>query len=133
MSLSNLSDRMNQISQNVTSGADKLVKETAAVIDQTVVLSTPVDTGRARANWRVGLNRAVETATENTDRSGSATISENEAQIQRRSLDEDIYISNNVDYIGELNMGSSAQAPEGFIESAVRAGIRFIRGNRLLS
>jgi hypothetical protein len=43
-----------------------------------------------------------------------------------------VYISNNLPYIDRLNKGHSKQAPAGFIESAINAGLTAIRKARLV-
>lgn len=107
-----------------------MVRRVALAVDTAVVLATPVRTGRARANWQVGLGSApVGTlaapsspgagASEALGR-GQATIGEYQGQ------GGTIHISNNLPYIGALNDGSSKQAPAGFVESAIMAGVAAI-------
>ena len=86
-----------------------------------LIIATPVDTGRARGNWRVGIGRPITSPTGNLDRSGSATINQNTFNIQGSPDDADIFISNNLPYIQRLNDGYSAQAPAGFVEKAIAA------------
>lgn len=94
---------------------------------------TPVDTGWARANWvpSIGtpftgndeaLNDAAREAAVPAQgaRQETATASLLAYQIGRGS----VFISNNVPYILALNEGSSDQAPAGFIQDAIQAGIR---------
>jgi hypothetical protein len=133
--------RMYIRAEQVGDSAQRIVRKTALAIDQTVVLATPVDTGRARSNWMVSLGspaRSVippyapgsklgvgETA------NAQAALAQGKETIDRRT-DQDIYISNNVHYIGKLNQGSSAQAPEMFVERAIAAGVHAITGEKLL-
>lgn len=103
-------------------------------------METPVDTGRARSNWIVSLGSPVrderppffEGSKGSTGaQNAQVAIQEGSDTIQGRQLGQDIWISNNVKYIGKLNEGSSAQAPAGFVEAAIRravdAGIRAVR------
>jgi len=85
------------------------------------VLATPVDTGRARGNWLVGLNFPVEAEAESEDRGGGSTIAAGNADIARARAVDDIWLSNNLPYITKLNEGSSFQAPVGFVEDVVDA------------
>ena len=124
--------RIRALARRTEQNVDRLVIDAALVIDQTVVLATPVDTGRARANWRASLRAPITEATEEVDPNGGATIQRNENVIRSRQRGQDIYISNNVVYIRRLNEGHSAQAPAGFVESAINAGITFIRRTRVV-
>jgi len=82
---------------------------------QGVVLRTPVDTGRARANWQVANGSAPEGAVDATDPSGGRTLSQGQSVIQDVRPFDKSYIVNNLDYIVFLEEGSSAQAPEGMV------------------
>lgn len=86
-----------------------------------VVLATPVDTGRARGNWQVDLNRIPGGEVVGVDKGGGATIASESAIIQTAKPFGTIQIANNVPYIGRLNDGYSKQAPAGFIEAAIDA------------
>lgn len=112
----------------VTKNSDEFTRRVALAVAKELIVSTPVDTGRARSNWRTllykadnilfwpapdkpaspeeGMMRALEEAEETT----------REYTGGRRS----IWITNNVPYIRKLNDGSSAQAPKMFIELAVK-------------
>lgn len=133
MSLRAFSRRIRRIGRNVERRADEVVRETALVVDQAVVLATPVDTGRARGNWQVGIDTAVTDARDVLDPSGAGTIAEGAARVAGRRSGQTIFISNNVPYIGRLNEGSSSQAPAMFVEQAVAAGVDKVRRSRLVT
>lgn len=80
-----------------------------------IVEKTPVDTGRARANWQVTIGNPTEDVLEVEDQDGSNTISKGSSVITTVGLFDVIWISNNVDYIRFLEEGSSTQAPEGMV------------------
>ena len=119
--------RMQRRARQLQDSVEEAVKTAASVIDQSVVSATPVDTGRARANWQVGINEQVESSVLETDRTGDATIARNEEVIDTFRLEGGgsgaIYISNNVDYIEALNNGHSGQAPAGFVESGIQEAL----------
>ncbi len=48
------------------------------------------------------------------------------AEIAGHTAGKEIFISNNVPYIGRLNNGHSAQAPSGFVEMAVRRAAKLV-------
>ena len=130
--LANFSNRISRVGEDVEDGTDRVVRQAAVAVNQTVTLATPVDTGRARANWQVGIGAPVLEATEDTDKNGNATINRNNGKIALRQKRQTVYISNNVPYIGRLNAGSSAQAPAGFVEEAVSIGVSAVQGARVL-
>lgn len=103
-----------------------IVQKTALEIDRGVVLSTPVDTGRARGGWNVGINNVNLDDTEQ-DQSGQKTISENEATIQQAEATDAVFISNNVDYIRFLEEGSSDQSPNGMVAKTLRRFQQIVR------
>lgn len=81
-----------------------------------VIFRTPVDTGRARANWgcTIGKPRAA-MQIESTDKSGSATTAAMVATVQGFKGDGSVFLVNNVPYINELENGSSQKSPQGMV------------------
>lgn len=146
MNLLQFSQRFRIVADRVTRNVNRAVRLLAIAVDQTLVLSTPVDTGRARSNWIVSLNAAVDREREpfqplpqGTDPSklgesgnAQAAINEGRAVIATRQTQQTIYITNNVPYIGRLNDGSSAQAPAMFVQQAVQEGFAALRQSRIL-
>jgi len=92
---------------------------------RSIVIMTPVKTGRARGNWQVSFNRAATGQVNTLDKPGNSTISKGEGVIgnlKRMSLKqvEQIFITNNLDYIVDLENGSSkTQAPAGMVAITV--------------
>ena len=86
----------------------KRIAATAAL--RTAVTATPVDTGRARGGWDVGVGGPGSSGTV-LDPSGTVAIGSGVAKISQVKGELPIYISNNIVYIGPLEHGSSAQAP----------------------
>jgi hypothetical protein len=125
----NFSRRMKRHGKNVIKNADQLVRRCALATDAAVVLATPVDTGRARANWQVECNTPATGTTAATSKSGRESIDAGKtkiAQYKGGTPNAAIYITNNLPYIGRLNEGHSAQAPAGFVEQAAMVGVRAV-------
>lgn len=114
--------------KRIEQNADALTRKVALAVDAAVVIATPVDTGRARANWQVNLGQPVSGTREASDKSGQAAIAEGQATIAQYKGDSSIHITNNLPYIGRLNDGWSAQAPAGFVEKAVLIGVAAAQG-----
>ena len=80
---------------------------------------TPVDTGRARGNWFVGMSTPNRTIDQN--RKSTEAISDGLSVINKATATDypSIVISNNLPYIEKLNDGHSGQAPKKFVESEI--------------
>jgi len=142
MSLSTFNKRMNELGRRLDRNVPKFMRKLALVVDQTVVVATPVDTGRARSNWRVSVNAPLRDTTNayvlgekgsTTGQNTGAAIAQAKEAVSRVDSSRDvIYISNNLPYIGRLNDGYSAQAPAGYVESAIGAATNVTRVAKLL-
>lgn len=134
--------RINRRSKNVGRNVAKATREVAKDMLAEVVLATPVDTGLARSNWRVGVggpDLGVRSPYSpgrhlgiDESSNAAAAIAEGEAVINGAPDNQPLFISNSVPYIGILNSGSSKQAPANFIERAFARASARARRTRLL-
>lgn len=134
--------RIRSVADGVEKNADTLMRKTVITVASAVALRTPVDTGRARANWQTQIGSAASgvisgfpagsKGSTGAAAVGIATSKAVEVMSRYKRSGVDVYISNNLPYIGPLNQGSSKQAPAGFIESAIQAGQNAIRKARLV-
>lgn len=139
-SLGEFNKRMKVTSLAIEGNVDKIVKKLALKIDSEVVIETPVDTGRARSAWVVGIsaaNRSKPDFTEGKKKSTKSIVTREaidraKQTILARKKGQTIIISNNVNYIGDLNDGTSAQAPEMFVQMAIKRGINAVKGIKVL-
>ncbi len=116
--------------RQVETGASQALRATALAINQTVILTTPVKFGHARANWQIGIDVAVTEEIDENDISGAATISRNSGIIRTATPQKSIILSNNVPYIQQLNEGSSSQAPAQFVQLAILDAITAVKRTR---
>lgn len=103
-------------------------------VQEHVIVATPVRTGRARNGWRVGDGQP-DTALETVgpfDKTGQARIDANREVCKAHDTQAPLYLDNEVPYIGDLNDGSSAQAPAGFVQAAVVVAVGAIKGARIV-
>lgn len=90
--------------------------------------STPVDTGRAIANWRIDINKIDTGTTEKTDPSGQSVLTGVMNKIAILQPFEIIWISNNLPYINRLMIeGYSKQTPPGAVQLTIAEVIQFLR------
>lgn len=129
--------RLNRLADRLESGITKTVNELSARVLDHIIDDTPVDTGRARGNWfaQVGsphehifANHLGDAALASTDlvrekalfdRTGRTNAGNQKVKIRARRAGEELFISNNLPYIGRLNEGYSAQAPSHYVQKAI--------------
>lgn len=127
------SRRMKVVANAVGENAAILVRKAALAADQAVVQSTPVDTGRARANWVVSIGAPRRTEVGFTDPGGGIAISAGAAVIGGYKAGQgSIFITNSVPYINELEDGSSKQARSGMTVFAIQAARAQLKRGGLL-
>jgi len=81
-----------------------------------VINDTPVKTGRAKANWQAGLNKAPSGVIEQNDPSGEATLAKIQKVLAQMKQGDRFILVNNLPYAQELEDGSSRQAPNGMLK-----------------
>ena len=141
--LAQFSRNIRKRGSQIENAGTRFTKAVAKRALRALVLATPVDTGRARSNWRVGIGASATAVIEpyapgkklgiSEGANAGAAIAAGLARINSvrgasgrgGGLQTAIYISNNTPYIGNLpngrglNDGYSKQAPAGFIEAAL--------------
>lgn len=134
MSPDKFARRMAALSKTFDTNQADLVPRTALVVHSVVVLGTPVDTGRARGSWLVEISRPAEgTAESPADFGFVASRTKAETKLGGYKNQGEVHLTNNLPYIGALNRGHSQQAPEGFVEDAIAAGVKHLKGVKLLA
>lgn len=136
---SELEQRMNKLGFSLSKGMTKVTKNVAKGIGNTLVDTTPVDTGLARSNWRATLNGPASGVIPPYSPGNHLGISESAnaggAKAQQRQVIERfdaakrsvIFIANNVGYIGKLDRGSSLQNPAGMVALAIQTGRQVLK------
>jgi len=112
------------------------IRRAAIAADQAIVLATPVDTGRARANWLVAVGSP---SSDSFEFDGGEAAATNQALEQGRGAIDAfklgrgaIFITNNLPYIQRLEDGWSQKAPDGMIEAGLSAARRQLTNARIL-
>lgn len=96
--------------------APNFIRKIALELLKKVTMKSPVDTGRFRANWMVGIGGADETTTENTV---NDAMMRGAIVLTGYKTLKQIHISNNLSYAEALEHGRSQQAPLGVAEISV--------------
>ena len=97
-------------------GVWRAIRKVAFAIMGRIKRNMPVDTGRARSSWGIWTSGDIQKPNI-LAQPDDAVWQENQAGLTHTQ-------GSNVPYIVYLNEGHSAQAPKGFIDRAVRAGVR---------
>lgn len=136
------SSAIGKLAANLEKGLHQTAQKVGTSVLRSVLEATPVDTGKARSNWQVGIGTAPpgpisphspgkhlgrgERANLNTALSlGKAVI--------RQFKEGELHIANDTPYINILNTGSSSQNPaSNFVEIAARQGIISLQNIKLL-
>lgn len=118
--------------------ADQITRQIALAADRALVIGTPVDEGRARANWQPTIGApATGTVAGGTGKGRSGTVAGPTAAAARVIASykngQTIFLTNNLPYIVPLNNGHSKQAPAGFVESAVASVENAARRAKLIT
>lgn len=89
---------------------EKFVRTVALAMDASLVKKTPIDTGRAKANWNVSPGKIDTTVTKKTTRI--------QPTLKKGDGKKPIYITNSLHYIIYLEHGHSIQArnPDGMVQ-----------------
>ena len=112
---------------------ERIVRRAAVAADTALILTTPVDTGRARGNWNVSVGRVDTRVREINFPDQNGALSEGQAQLQAWRLGGGIiFIANSLPYILPLENGSSAKAPNGMMQHALLAARQQVAAGRLL-
>ena len=106
-------------------GVDQVMRKIALDILTDTVRMTPVDTGRARASWVVGIN-APGSAPEPEFVAWQQSLAAGTLQLQANEL-RLVFISSYLPYILPLEFGHSSQAPAGMVRIAVKNTMQAIQ------
>jgi len=96
---------------------ERVVKGTLIDLSTRIIMDTPVDTGRLRGNWIAKLNYVSTDVSESA--SQSMAIQSAVTTANRLDIGDDFFLSNNLDYAMNIEMGGSQQAPQGMVRKNV--------------
>lgn len=95
-----------------------VIKKVVLDLFTKIVKKTPVDTGRARASWVIGVenpdNSPILSPSFTASQASAFALSEL-SELSRVTPFSTVFISNSLPYIEELENGSSDQSPSGMV------------------
>lgn len=115
---------MDVIITKITKNVDESVRKLTLDLDKSIVMSTPVGDptywkrppppgyvgGRARGNWQPSVGEPITSEIDRIDASGNDVMSDIERVVPKKAGFV-VWLSNNMDYIQELEKGYSPQSP----------------------
>lgn len=124
---------IDQFTKTVALRYEVVIRTVTLSVVSEVIARSPVDTGRFRGNWQVGLGAANLATTQEVDKGGGGTIARAASRLAawvfgRRLAPILIVISNNLPYAKRLENGWSQQAPTGMVAVTVAQFSAFFAG-----
>lgn len=98
---------------------DLVVRKSTMRVFESVIMKSPVDTGRFKGNWIASTATPSYVALENFDKSGNSTISAAMSVVDGSQVGGIVYLVNNLPYAHRLEYGYSQQAPNGMVRLSV--------------
>ena len=110
-----LGDQIRDYAKVVNRRIDYVHRNLSLMLFTAIIFDTPVDTGLARNSWFPSKNAPVMGGATRINKSGADAIREVREITSNAKLREVLFMTNNVEYIGELEYGWSGQSPEGMV------------------
>lgn len=131
------------VSQMVEDGTVAKIRTGAATTLRELVDTTPVDTSQALSNWIVSTGRPSGTqrnaispgksgSTAEASRVATIAIGTSDLNTMLKRSSDIVYITNNEEYIADLDDGKSPQQSPGFVGRAAEVGRQSMRTTKLL-
>jgi len=130
-SANEFSTLLNQLGEHIGDQFQTVATGTVLRTWKEIIARTPVDTGRARANWQIGTEvtgTVVDGEFKSSDRTRSApprrlasdpNMPQGRARTELKNADVK-WIFNNLPYIEALEAGHSGQAPAGMVAESLQ-------------
>lgn len=102
-----------QVAAKANADIEAVIQQVTGQLFRSVVLKTPVDTGRARANWNVSQGTPDASTTQSVDQARGFAQAAQAATLKAGKV---TYLTNGLPYIRRLEHGYSKQAPAGMVK-----------------
>ena len=118
--------RFRELLERAGSKAELVARKVALDLHVSLVMKSPVDTGRFRANW-VMQYAATPLIIEGNDKSGGGSIAAASAVLGSFVIGQRIFMTNSLPYAIPLEYGHSSQAPAGMVRITVAEFDQFLK------
>lgn len=100
--------QLDAFAEKVEGQLHEVMTKSVLEVRSRLIIRSPVDTGRFRANWQYGVDAMPAGTLESTGAPPAARIPE-------KAFDRVHYLANNLPYANRLENGWSKQAPSGLV------------------
>ena len=118
--MGSFTNQVNAFTDKTKRKFDLAVRKISLEMFTRVVLKSPVDTGRYRANWQVAIGSIPQGTLEIDDVTGQIAINKIEAATLQVEAGDVITLVNNLPYGPRLENGHSQQAPAGMVALTIQ-------------
>jgi len=117
--MASLGDQLKAFAEKTKADMETVVRKTAFSLGESMVVMSPVDTGRFRGNWQYGAD-TINTSTGGADdKSGRTALNRIQAGIRGWKPGQTIWLTNSLPYGPRLEAGWSKQSPAGMVRVSV--------------
>lgn len=94
---------LQRFSATATENTNQTVRAVTTKLFNSIVLASPVDTGRFRGNWQISYDAPILTETDRLDPTGAAAVADIAAVLQPKA--GRAYLTNNLPYAEVIEFG----------------------------
>ena len=123
--MSKWSVSLHALAEKAKADLETVARKATFELFRAVVLRSPVDTGRFRANWNASYGAADYATSASTDRGRGVQQAIRALTMPVGGI---VYLSNGLPYASRLEYGWSKQAPNGMVRLSVLEFNDFVRG-----
>lgn len=109
------SAQLGQFSAKTQEKMDAIFQDIVIEIGESVIMLSPVDTGRFKGNWQLTIDTTSNQSLINYDKQGFATLERLVNVANTLEIGQKAFIVNNLRYAIPLEYGHSQQAPGGMV------------------
>lgn len=91
---------------------EDIIKKSVFDLTNSIIMDTPVDTGRLKANWQVSFNTPIDAELKLEDKSGRTTASKAKRLINGSKVPLVYWIQNNLPYAETIEFGLYPKNPK---------------------
>lgn len=114
-------ENLNKLCERAGQKAELVVRKAALELQSQMIERSPVDTGRFKGNWQVGIGTLNAATDSPEDKGGQGAMGRATVALEGWKPGETIYLSNSLPYARRLEYeGWSKQAPGGMVRLAVQ-------------
>lgn len=117
-----LASDLRRFAQRSNQKMETVIKSSLVRVGTSIVVKSPVDTGRFKNNWLSAYGTVDASVTQSVDPSGSESIGRLKLEAQGIKIGEVFYFTNSLPYAARLEYeGWSEQAKAGMVRGSVAA------------